>query len=74
MNVPNFLRLEWMYAKFKIKVLHNSRLNLGIKNDVFPYNFLHVDSSIHGNLNSLAFELFAFATTWLSTWKKISLV
>ena len=55
MNIPNFLRLEWMYAKFKIKVLHNSRLNLGIKNDVFPYNFLHVDSSIHGNLNSLAF-------------------
>ena len=29
-NIPNFLRLEWMYAKFKIKVLNNSRLNLGI--------------------------------------------
>ena len=28
-NMPNFLRLEWMYAKFKIKGLNNSRLNLG---------------------------------------------
>ena len=29
-----------MYAKFKIKVLNNSRLNLGrIENDVFPPNF-----------------------------------
>ena len=26
----NFLRLEWMYSKFKIKFLNNSRLNLGI--------------------------------------------
>ena len=29
-----------MYAKFKIKFLDNSRLNLGIFNDVFPHNFL----------------------------------
>ena len=29
-----------MYAKFKIKFLDNSRLNLGILNDVFPHNFL----------------------------------
>ena len=29
-----------MYAKFKIKFLDNSRLNLGIVNDVFPHNFL----------------------------------
>ena len=28
-----------MYAKFKIKVLNNSRLNLGIQNDGFPHNF-----------------------------------
>ena len=40
MNIPNFLHLKWMYAKFKIKVLNNSRLNLGIKNDIFPHNFL----------------------------------
>ena len=39
-KIPNFLRLEWMYAKFKIKFLNNSRLNLGILNDVFPHNFL----------------------------------
>ena len=29
-NIPNFLRLEWMYAKFKTKNLNNSRLNFGI--------------------------------------------
>ena len=28
--LSNFLRLEWMYAKFKIKVLNNSIINLGI--------------------------------------------
>ena len=44
MNIPNFLRLEWMHAKFKIKVLNNSRLNLDIKNDVFPHSFLHKTS------------------------------
>ena len=38
--IPNLLRLEWMYAKFKIKVLNNSRLNLGIWNDIFSHNFL----------------------------------
>ena len=29
-NIPNFLRLESMYAKLKMDVLNNSRLNLGI--------------------------------------------
>ena len=29
-----------MHAKFKIKVLNNSRFNLGIKNDIFPHYFL----------------------------------
>ena len=31
-NIPNFLRLEVesMYAKLKMDVLNNSRLNLGI--------------------------------------------
>ena len=38
--IPNLLRLEWMYAKFKIKVFNNSRLNLGIWNDIFSHNFL----------------------------------
>ena len=38
--IPNLLRLGWMYAKFKIKVLNNSRLNLGIWNDIFSHNFL----------------------------------
>lgn len=26
--MPNYLRLESMYAKFKMKILNNSRLNL----------------------------------------------
>ena len=39
-GISDFLRFEWMYAKFKNKVLKNSRLNLGIWNDVFPHNFL----------------------------------
>ena len=30
MNIPNFRRLELIYAKFKIEVLNISRLNLGI--------------------------------------------
>ena len=30
---------EWMCAKFKIKVLTNSSLNYGIKNDIFCPNF-----------------------------------
>ena len=28
-NITNFLRLKWMYKKFKIKVLNDSRLYLG---------------------------------------------
>ena len=39
-NVPNFLRFEWIYSKFKSKVLNNSRFKSGIKNYVFPHNFL----------------------------------
>ena len=38
-KIPNFLRLEWMQLRFKIKVLKNSRLNLGVLNDVFPHDF-----------------------------------
>ena len=30
-----------MYAKFKIKVLNNSRLYVGIKNNGFPQNFFY---------------------------------
>ena len=30
-NIHNFLRFEWMYAKFRIKVLNNSRLDKAFK-------------------------------------------
>ena len=39
-SVLYFLRLEWMYLKFKIEVLSNLRIKFGISNDVSPYKIL----------------------------------
>ena len=45
-----------MYAKFKIKVLNNSRLNLGIYNDIFSHNFFL--KSVEGHSKREVLEIF----------------
>lgn len=39
-SILYFLRLEWMYLKFQIKVLSNLRLKFDISYDVCPYKIL----------------------------------
>ena len=46
-----------MYPKIKTRVLNYSRLNLGIENDVYPYNFLFI-SAMDGKSNREVLEIF----------------
>ena len=53
-----------MYPKIKTKVLKYSRLNLGISNDVYPYNFLFI-TTMDGQSNREVLEIFNTAISYL---------
>ena len=44
-----------MYSKIKMKVLNNSRLNLGNENDACPHNCIEVQITVITNVKYLKY-------------------